>query len=135
MEPGAFFIPRQVQAAAARVAAGTREFANKLQEKGANPYGADGETTIDIPSQAFEGRTGNHGKTFAGKFDLETGILRIDCAEAPEMWLQIDFTKSALWYQPDNPGARHAVNECVMNSQKGMRSSSSESDDEDRDDA
>ena len=92
-----------------------RTFAEKLREMGMNgdgPYGVDGETTINIPAQAFQGRTGHHGKTFCGMLNLETGVLRIDCAEAPEMWLEMDFKQSALWYQPGQQGASDAINHC-----------------------
>jgi len=50
----------------------------------------DGEKTIDIPAQAVRGRTGYAGKTFSGFFDLDKGSIRIDCAEDPTFWLEID---------------------------------------------
>lgn len=93
-------------------------FAALIREMGTknqSAYGdVDGETTIGIPTQAVRGRTGYAGKTFSGKFDLESGIIRIDCAEDPSFWLEIDIHKiPALSSAPGGHEASAAHDEFV----------------------
>jgi hypothetical protein len=93
-----------------------RAFALKLREMGSageSPYGeVDGETIVDIPAQAVKGRSGTHGKTFSGHFDMETGTFRVDCAEDPCFWLEIDTNKiPAFAAAPGGPAAQAAAAE------------------------
>ena len=70
----------------------------------ANPYGADGVTTHQIPALAISGRSG-HRNSFRGVFDLDTGKLRIDNKEDLEFWLEIDFNYIPFFrYQPGGEG-------------------------------
>ena len=61
---------------------------------GKNPYSnVDGVTTHLIPSEACTGRTGANGKTFAGYFDAQNGVLHFDCSEQLDFYLTIDLNK------------------------------------------
>ena len=68
-------------------------------------YNVDGEVEYNIPCSAIRGRTGLHGKTFAGKVNLETGKIRIDCVESPEFWLEIELGEVACFKEA--PGSSH----------------------------
>lgn len=62
--------------------------------RGESAYGCvDGVNVIDIPAQAIKGRTGAHGSTFSGYLNVLTNTIRVDCAEDPAFWLEIDFDK------------------------------------------
>ena len=69
------------------------EWVRRLSANGESAYPVDGQTTLDVPVVAFRGRAGTLGKTFSGVLNVETGEMRIDCAEAPEFWLEINFNK------------------------------------------
>lgn len=62
-----------------------------MARTGESAYGCvDGEAVVDLPATCIEGRSGAVGKTFSGFLDLQNGKLRVDCAEDPTMWLEID---------------------------------------------
>ena len=65
-----------------------------MGQRGESAYGVNGEEIHDIPAQACRGRAGATGKTFSGCINLQTGIIRFDCAEAPEFWLNVDLSKA-----------------------------------------
>lgn len=52
----------------------------------------DGVEVVDLPATCMQGRSGTLGKTFAGYMNLQTGRLRVDCAEDPAFWLEIDLS-------------------------------------------
>ena len=84
------------------------EFGARLRamgRHGVSAYAAvDGEGDVDIPAQACRGRAGDAGRTFAGHVELRTGKLRLDCAEDPSFWLEVDLRKvSAFGLHPDAP--------------------------------
>lgn len=65
-------------------------------------YPVNNETEFQIPWHVIHGRVGTSGCTFAGKMDLETGRLRIDCAEEPAFWIEVDFGQcDFMRYAPD----------------------------------
>jgi hypothetical protein len=82
-----------------------------------SPYGnVDGDSVLNIPAQAIQGLAGTHGKTFAGYYDQEQGFIRVDCAEDPCFWLEIDMTRipalaAALAAAPGGPVAQAAAAE------------------------
>lgn len=85
------------------------EYIRRLSAKGESTYHIDGETIVDVPVTALRGSAGTLGKTFCGVLNLETSKMRIDCAEAPEFWLQIDFNKiPALAAAPGSVEAKAA---------------------------
>jgi hypothetical protein len=62
-----------------------------MSKQGQSAYGAvDGETVIDLPTNAFRGRSGGLGKTFSGYLDLSKGEIRIDCADDFSFWLTLN---------------------------------------------
>lgn len=69
------------------------EWVRRMSANGESLYGSDGQTTLDVPVVAFRGRAGTVGKTFSGVLNVKTGTMRIDCVEAPEFWLQINFNE------------------------------------------
>lgn len=90
------------------------EFAARLRgmgRRGISAYAAvDGEHDVDIPAQACRGRAGALGRTFAGHVHLRTGRLRLDCAEDPSFWLEVDLRQvPAFALQSDAPQARAAA--------------------------
>jgi hypothetical protein len=98
-----------------------KEFGRELREMGArddSSYGNVGvfDHLFNIPAQAFKGRAGTRGKTFAGYYDQEQGFIRVDCAEDPCFWLEIDMTRipalaAALAAAPGGPAAQAAAAE------------------------
>lgn len=73
--------------------------------KGESAYATDGETIVDLPTQAISGRVGMHGKTFSGVINLETGEMRIDCAEEPSFWMHVNLSRvPAFALAPGGPG-------------------------------
>lgn len=83
------------------------DFAATIREmgkRGESAYPIDGEECVNIPTQACTGRTGALGKTFTGFINLQTGHLRIDCADDPSFYLEIDLNKiPAFAAQPTGP--------------------------------
>ena len=77
------------------------------------PYpDVNGRDIVLVPARACTGRAGTLGKTFWGRFDLETGRIRFDCEEAPEFWLEVDFSQvPEVWLQPNQPGYEAAKKE------------------------
>jgi hypothetical protein len=88
---------------------------------GFDPYrhSRESPTQIPLPARAFNGRAGTFGKTFSGVIDLQTGRARVDCAEDPTFWMEIDFSQTALWLQPGNPGAEDAVDSARAAAREG----------------
>jgi hypothetical protein len=78
----------------------------QMAKDGVSAYSeVDGEAVHDIPCTAIRGRAGNLGKTFSGYIDLETGNIRLDCAECPEFWLEINLQKvPCMSLQPPESG-------------------------------
>ena len=81
----------------------------ELAESGKSGYAVDGETSFDLPANIMRGRAGNQGKTFSGRLNMETGSLRVDCAEEPSFWLEIDlFDAPYFKFSPDGEGYQNA---------------------------
>ena len=59
-----------------------------------NVYGDIANTSL-IPSNAIRGRAAS-GNTFTGYIDHDNGKIRIDCADDPCMWLEIDLNICAF---------------------------------------
>ena len=79
----------------------------KMGEQGQSAYGnVDGEAVHDIPAQACKGHSGNRGGTFSGYFDEEHGKIRVDCADDPCFWLEIDLAKMPRF--ANEPGGQEA---------------------------
>ena len=90
------------------------KFAKRLREMGERGESAyddvNGEDVVDIPAQAIQGRAGAGGKTFSGRLDLNSGMLRVDCADEPAFWMQINLLEvPALALQPGQTAAAEAV--------------------------
>ena len=97
-----------------QIQANAMSFAQKLRsmgKKGESAYGnVNGEDVTNIPAQACIGRAGVLGSTFSGFIDLESGKMRIDCAEDPSFWLEVDLSKvPALFFHPEAEGGAESV--------------------------
>ena len=102
-----------------------------MGQRGESAYGVNGEEIHDIPAQACCGRAGVTGKTFSGCINLHTGIIRLDCAEAPEFWLQVDLSKTpAFAAAPGGATAMMAASDFESRRIKRKRKSSDENLDE-----
>ena len=102
-----------------------------MGQRGESAYGVNGEEIHDIPAQACCGRAGVTGKTFSGCINLHTGIIRLDCAEAPEFWLQVDLSKTpAFAAAPGGSTAMMAASDFESRRIKRKRKSSDENLDE-----
>ena len=86
------------------------EMVRAMGRRGESAYGnVDGGSVHDLPAQAICGRSGACGTTFSGCIDLVRGTIRIDCADDPAFWLEIDFTKAPHFAAaPGGPEARAA---------------------------
>lgn len=56
---------------------------------------------FSISCSSIRGRTGVFGQTFGGKIDIEQGKIRVDCAEDPRFWLEIDLTRLPIVIHPE----------------------------------
>ena len=84
----------------------------RLAEEGMSAYECvDGEGIVDLPWYCFEGRSGPIGKTFSGHFDLDSNSIRVDCAEDPTFWLEIDIGKAP--HEAFRPGGVEAHRICA----------------------
>ena len=63
-----------------------------IEKNGTNPYGVDDQDYLT--TKAFKGRTGLIGKTFTGHYNPISKVIRIDCAEEPTFYLEIDLNKT-----------------------------------------
>ena len=88
----------------------TSEFVSKLKG-GSSPYACvDGQAVHLIPAKACTGRSGTHGKTFAGYLDIERGEIRLDCVEDPAFHLTVDLRQVPhLAASPGGPDAEAAA--------------------------
>jgi hypothetical protein len=79
-------------------------------------YPTDGVQTHPIPFTAMQGRTGKQGKTFVGYINLDTGRIRVDCAEEPSFWLEISLGNCPfVIYAPDGERGQTLINERTSN--------------------
>lgn len=88
----------------------------EMGKRGQSAYPVDGAAVVDIPPQACAGRSSACGKTFTGCLNLQTGHLRIDCAEDLSFYLEIDLSKvPAFAAQPSGPDGIAAVERVSRN--------------------
>ena len=64
-----------------------------MAKTGEGAYAAvDGVEVVAVPTTCVRGRSGLLGKTFCGCLNLQTDVLRVDCAEDPAFWLELDLS-------------------------------------------
>jgi hypothetical protein len=71
-------------------------------------YDGDPDEDIFVPSSLIEGRVNPLGKTFTGIITSD-GKLRIDCAEQPEFWMNVNLAEIPEFkFEPNREAAKEA---------------------------